>query len=404
MRSEGSPYFAALDRLRAVAILAVIAYHASNHLKWSPFSTAVSYGWCGVDLFFVISGFLITGILLRSRSEEGYFFNFYMRRVLRIWPLYFAFLFVMLVALPIAVPSAMTESLHSARPAWAFPLFLQNLLIHRKIVGPLGVTWSLAIEEQFYMLWPLFVWKFSRVTLKRLLYAVLVIEPVLRVLLSRFAPSLGQYTHTLTRLDGLAVGCLLALLAESFDISIWRRRALQIGIPALGVVALSGAFQYRPLLFSAVAVAMGAVVAFSVTLTALPCGGFLQYTGRISYGLYLIHLLAFDLFDSAKMRSTLHGNVGYLIVSLLLTYALASVSFYVYETPINSLKRFFRASSVAPPAINAYSPDQHPVDTPKVTIAACVGPIGISKEPSFGVSTSHPPVPIGDPSVLVSKV
>jgi peptidoglycan/LPS O-acetylase OafA/YrhL len=357
MRSERSPYFAALDGLRAVAILAVIAYHASNHLRWSPFSVAVKYGWCGVDLFFVISGFLITGILLRSRDEEGYFFNFYMRRVLRIWPLYFAFLFVMLIALPIAAPRAMAESLHSARPAWAFPLFLQNLLVHRKIVGPLGVTWSLAIEEQFYMLWPLFVWKFSRITLKRLLYAVLAIEPVLRILLSRFAPSISQYTHTLTRLDGLAVGCLLALFAESFDISTWRRRALQFGIPALGVVAASGAFQYRPLLFSAVAVAAGAVVAYSLTLTALPRKGFLQYTGRISYGLYLVHLLALDLFDSTKMRSTLHGNVGYLIASLLLTYALASVSFYLYEAPINSLKRFFRGGPVAPPVLDENLPD-----------------------------------------------
>jgi peptidoglycan/LPS O-acetylase OafA/YrhL len=97
-----------------------------------------------------------------------------------------------------------------------------------------------------------------------------------------------------------------------------------------------------------VAVTAGAVVAYSLTFTALPRKGFLQYTGRISYGLYLMHLLAFDLFDSAKMRGMLHGNVGYLIASLLLTYALASVSFYLYESPINSLKRFFRGSSISP--------------------------------------------------------
>ena len=176
-------------------------------------------------------------------------------------------------------------------------------------------------------------------------------------MLSQFAPSIGQYTHTLTRLDGLAVGCLLALLAESFDISTWRRRALQCGIPAFGVIALSGALQYRPLLYSAVAVAMGAVVAYSLTLTTLPRRGFLQYTGKISYGLYLMHLLAFDLFDSAKMRSILQGNVGYLIASLLLTYALASVSFYLYEGPINSLKRFFRGRPVARPVLDESLPD-----------------------------------------------
>jgi peptidoglycan/LPS O-acetylase OafA/YrhL len=174
-----------------------------------------------VDLFFVISGFLITGILLRSRTEDGYFRNFYMRRVLRIWPLYFAFLLLMLVVLPAASPSAMAKSMQSARPVWAFPLFLQNLLVYGKIVGPLGITWSLAIEEQFYMAWPFFVWKLSRTAL--------------------------------TRWNG-------------FEEAMWRRRALQFGLPALAIAAICAS--YRPLLYSAVAIAMGAVVAYSLTLNA----------------------------------------------------------------------------------------------------------------------------------------
>ena len=302
-------------------------------------SSVVSYGWCGVDLFFVISGFLITGILLRSRTEDGYFRNFYMRRVLRIWPLYFAFLLLMLIVLP----AAMAQSIQSARPAWAFPLFLQNLFIPRKIIGPLGITWSLAIEEQFYMAWPFFVWKLSRAALKRLLFAVLAIEPLLRILLTRFAVPISQYTHTLTRLDGLAAGCLLALLAwNGFDRAIWRRRALQFGLPALAIAAVCAS--HRPLLYSAVAIAMGSVVAYSLTLSA-SAKGFLAYTGRISYGLYLFHLLAFDLFDSPKMRARLHGDLGYLIASLFLTYALASISFYAFESPINGLKRYFRGDS-----------------------------------------------------------
>jgi peptidoglycan/LPS O-acetylase OafA/YrhL len=331
-----------LDILRAFAILAVIAFHGSNHLKWSLFSAAVSYGWCGVDLFFVISGFLITGILLRSRTEDGYFRNFYMRRVLRIWPLYFAFLSLMLVVLPAVAPGAMAQSIQSARPTWVFPLFLQNLFVQKKIVGPLGITWSLAIEEQFYMVWPFFVWKLSRTTLKRLLFAVLAVDPLLRILLTHFAVPISQYTHTLTRLDGLAAGCLLALLADGFDPATWRRRALQFGLPALGLAVVCAS--YRPLLYSALAIFMGSVVAYSLTLSA-PSKGFLAYTGRISYGLYLFHLLAFDLFDSAKMRGRLHGDVGYLIASFLLTYALASISLYAFESPINRLKRYFRGDS-----------------------------------------------------------
>jgi peptidoglycan/LPS O-acetylase OafA/YrhL len=292
----------------------------------------------------VISGFLITGILLRSRNDEGYFVNFYMRRVLRIWPLYFAFLFLMLVLLPIIAPGAMAESVQSAHPAWAFPLFLQNLLVHKKIVGPLGITWSLAIEEQFYMAWPFFVWNMSRATLKRWLIAILVAEPVLRILLTHFNVHISQYTHTLTRLDGIAVGCLLALLSENYDPAIWRRRALQFGFPALGVAVICAHFEYRPLLYSAVALVMSCVVAYSLTLSAPLSKGFLVYTGRISYGLYLLHLLTFDLFDSAKMRTRLHGSLGYLIASLVLTYTLASISFFAYEAPINGLKRFFRGA------------------------------------------------------------
>jgi peptidoglycan/LPS O-acetylase OafA/YrhL len=112
-------------------------------------------------------------------------------------------------------------------------------------------------------------------------------------------------------------------------------------MPALGVAVICAGFQYRPPLYSAVALVMGCIVAYSLTLPG-PSKGFLVYTGRISYGLYLLHLLAFDLFGSAKMRTRLHRSFGYLIASLVLTYALASISFFAYEAPINRLKRFFR--------------------------------------------------------------
>jgi peptidoglycan/LPS O-acetylase OafA/YrhL len=119
---------------------------------------------------------------------------------------------------------------------------------------------------------------------------------------------------------------------------------MQFGFPALGVAVICACFQYRPLLYSAVALVMSCVVAYSLTLPG-PSKGFLVCTGRISYGLYLLHLLAFDLFDSAKMRTRLHGSFGYLIASLVVTYALASISFFAYEAPINRLKRFFRGGS-----------------------------------------------------------
>jgi hypothetical protein len=132
-------YIWQFDILRGLAVLAVIYFHAGKHLprhQWLV--TSGWYGWCGVDLFFVLSGFLITGILLDARGTDGFFTNFYARRILRIWPLYFAMLGMLLVVLPHIVPAMMAESVASARPVWAYPLFLQNLFNYGKPVGPLG--------------------------------------------------------------------------------------------------------------------------------------------------------------------------------------------------------------------------------------------------------------------------
>ena len=116
-------YIWQFDILRGLAVLAVIYFHAGKHLPRHPWLvTSGWYGWCGVDLFFVLSGFLITGILLDARGTDGFFTNFYARRILRIWPLYFAMLGMLLVVLPHIVPAMMAESVASARPVWAYPL------------------------------------------------------------------------------------------------------------------------------------------------------------------------------------------------------------------------------------------------------------------------------------------
>src|SRR5208283_5957430 len=175
-----------LDAIRGLAVLLVLLHNTdqypSFHLQWIS-----ANGWMGVDLFFVLSGFLITGILFDAKKSERYFRNFYARRCLRIWPLYYSVLFFMFVVVPVLRPSQ-AHAVFEARssPWWAYPVFLQNFLIPipSMAIGPLGVTWSLAVEEQFYLFWPLVVKAFNANQLCKIAIAVICVSPALRFYLA----------------------------------------------------------------------------------------------------------------------------------------------------------------------------------------------------------------------------
>ncbi len=161
-----------LDGIRGAAILFVLAYHyfsngaGINNPIGRQFLKLFSIGWSGVDLFFVLSGFLIVGILLDAKSSNNYFSSFYIRRALRILPLYYLLLTLFLI-LPIFISNDGIFKL--TFPFWSYLLFIQNLFMIKFDLGTswLGVTWSLAIEEQFYLLLPILVWKLDK---KRLVY------------------------------------------------------------------------------------------------------------------------------------------------------------------------------------------------------------------------------------------
>src|SRR5271163_421935 len=208
-----------LDALRGLAVLLVLLHNTdrypSLHLQWIS-----SNGWMGVDLFFVLSGLLITGILLDTKRSEGYFTNFYARRCLRIWPLYYSALLFMFVIVPLLHPSE-GQNVFGARssPWWAYPLFLQNFLVPvpTNSTGLLGVTWSLAVEEQFYLVWPLVVRFCTEAQLRKIAIAVVCLSPVLRFYLSLHQVNI--YSNTFCRLDGLMAGALLAILIRSVSFS-----------------------------------------------------------------------------------------------------------------------------------------------------------------------------------------
>src|ERR1700760_1369307 len=180
-------YMPALDGLRAFAVLAVLLVH----FPWMPTPRLallerlhlwpiLRYGWVGVDLFFVISGFLITGILLDSKHTASYFRNFFARRALRIWPLYYAVLVFVFILCTFLRPHGTGAEILK----WGWPyyiLYLQNFVFSDNGVPLLGVTWSLAVEEQFYITWPFIVLLCIRKRLLTITVALFLASPVIRL-------------------------------------------------------------------------------------------------------------------------------------------------------------------------------------------------------------------------------
>jgi peptidoglycan/LPS O-acetylase OafA/YrhL len=343
-----------LDAVRGLAVLLVLMHNTdvypSLHL-----SLIANNGWMGVDLFFVLSGFLITGILLDAKKSEGYFKNFYARRCLRIWPLYYAALLFMFVIVPMLRPSE-AHTIFDARssPWWSYLLFIQNFLvpIPSSATGLLGVTWSLAVEEQFYLVWPLVVRFFNPSQLRNTAIAVVCVSPVLRFYLSSHGVDI--YSNTFCRLDGLMFGALLALLVRSRNFvpskllaPAWV--ALVVAAP-LAIVTDNSGFNARWVVFSLVAMASVSFVYLALFskqrwLQLILSSRFLIYSGTISYGIYILQKIPLD---AAK---TFHlDRYGYLAlpITAATTYVLAALSWNFLEKPFLKLKRFFAADDVKP--------------------------------------------------------
>jgi peptidoglycan/LPS O-acetylase OafA/YrhL len=236
-----------LDGLRGLAILLVVLYHATlfdvaNASGYRWFTALPRIGWSGVDLFFVLSGFLITRVLLRNRGAENYFRVFYTRRVARIFPLYYAVLALMFFVVPMIPVFAAQNAfwLGGSRETIWYWLYLSNVETARTGAFDhrfLDLTWSLAIEEQFYLVWPLCVWWLSRERLAALCVGAAAAAFALRcAFVAAGAHPLATYVLTPLRMDCLAIGALVAIVAEDPD--GWPRlaRAARIALPSAGAV------------------------------------------------------------------------------------------------------------------------------------------------------------------------
>lgn len=343
-------YFPELDGLRGLAILWVILYHCHDKLDGTPLFAIAKWGWAGVDLFFVLSGFLITGILLDSRSKSpsaGQFFrDFYARRILRIWPVYFLLLFLVYIGVPLIFGvSWLAEA--KAAPWLHYAFFIQNLFMV-PLPGTLGPTWSLAIEEQYYLLWaPLARWFHPR-SLSLLLGSVIVASPFLRIGLSGAV----SRTHTLIHLDGIAIGSLIAITLRYIFFSQKTWRSIARGVIVAGAAGLFYASSRFPaaldsafaLLFAGILLAAVSFTGTRGLYTSIWKLRWLQFYGRVSYGLYMIHILVFALlgnFDLMMVRHGTAGNLAIVLVRFLTATAIATLLWYGFEKPILRWKRCF---------------------------------------------------------------
>jgi peptidoglycan/LPS O-acetylase OafA/YrhL len=317
----------------------VLCVHCNFSFRTPWLETVRGWGWAGVDLFFVISGFLITSILLKSKHEPHYYRNFYARRGLRIWPLYFLLLVFIYGLTPHLGKWARQDVDLRLYPWPLYALYIQNLVLERLGSFPLVITWSLCVEEQFYLVWPLVVKRMSRRGMEILLLGVMAGEPLLRWWMK--AHGHGDYGFfTLVRLDAIAAGALIAL----------RPSWLKHGWVALPVAIW---LLYRGewiAVYSALAIGFASIVTFAVMRPnrVLGCAP-LRFIGKISYGIYITHPIMFGVFWGTPLylatRQFPHANLIHIVGQILMPLPVAILTWYLFEQPILRLKRHFEAGA-----------------------------------------------------------
>lgn len=369
-----------LDGLRGIAIAMVVINHfglyapvARDVPRW--WATVYMSGQVGVDLFFVLSGYLITRILLAAREGPNYFGNFYARRTPRIFPLYY----LVVVFVAFISPALFAKDgvyIHEAK--WLLTYQANVRIAWHGFMGwhthyDVNHFWSLAVEEQFYLVWPAVVLWFAGRRLRGVCLAV-----VGMALLTRAAIVLGHrplewaYFLTPCRLDALALGALLSLLPAAW-IQLRRRWITAVGACcAAGFVAIMAADARRTMAFVGYSIiAMGMACGVALALVAPTCSRYrrtlesapLRFLGRYSYGIYVFHCLFLPLlvpYLLAPVVKHVPSVVAGGIVSMLIgggaSTLIAMASFHFFEEPFLRLKRFFPYGATAPVAAHEPPP------------------------------------------------
>ncbi|MBV5302654.1 MAG: acyltransferase [Chlorobium sp.] len=348
------PHNPALDALRGIAVTFVFLFHA--HIK------GFSGAFIGVDIFFVLSGFLITLLMLLEHEAKGSISlpKFYMRRVLRLMPGLVVMLLTFLVVIFLRFHDAATR-LHHLQDALIALFYAANWTRALELNRPdmLGHTWSLATEEQFYLLWPLFMLLLLPLTKgfrTLLIAALLLLSWAWRVYLLFEGASWNRLYNGLDcRADMLLAGCLLAALWHGGYLDGWRRSPIVSKIllvaACIALVAISGSvdWQQPPLYLWGYAVIALATAIVILEIVSLPKGLFsrllsrkwLVWSGKISYGIYLWHYPVILLLDGVIPNNNLRA-----FIAALITLLLAVLSWYGVEQPFLQLKQRFQVKSI----------------------------------------------------------
>ena len=351
----------ALDGVRGLAILMVTVYRFSRGSDGAPggpglLLRAFHFGEQGVDLFFVLSGFLITGILLSSKPAPRYFRNFYLRRLLRIFPLYYG---VLVAAFVIAPMLSATSLVMRASPhqGWLW-LYGANLLIasrHAWMLDGFNHFWSLAVEEHFYLVWPLVIFCCSTRAAMRVCLGAMLLALGLRCLLVLRGDAVAAEALTPCRMDALAAGAWVALAAREWGLRRLAKGATIAAATSLtALVAVHGwdasVYSIRYTLYASL---FAAVIVLAVGVSPTAMGGrlvshrLLRFFGKYSYGLYvfqgIVAVLAAPFLDRLVRLcgSPLVGTLAFLLVGSATSLGLALVSWHLYERRFLALKRHF---------------------------------------------------------------
>ena len=354
------PYYPALDGLRGIACVLVVVYHL-----FPFFHQYLFFGWMAMDIFFVLSGFLITDILMKTIGDPHYLKFFYIRRLLRVFPLYYTALIFFLLIIP-NFKGLATGFDYFVKHQVYFWLFLQNWLL---IFNPsqtdsaLNHLWSMAVEEQFYLLWPLLV---ALVRKPKHLLIILVIlltgfSALRFVLWIQQIEQLSYFSFfTFTRFDGILIGCMVALLQKINPKFIGQNMAwIVLSFAAFNFLfyflnlEYKKSFPYLGLLgFSTFSMLFGLLVydiinRQSKIFTLVFDIGFLKMLGRISYGTYIFHwplYLLLNPYFASFAKSNLQGVPPHVFASTALTilsFIIGYASFHFFEIHFLRMKKHF---------------------------------------------------------------
>jgi peptidoglycan/LPS O-acetylase OafA/YrhL len=357
------PYYPALDGLRGLAILLVVLYHNFGFIKQSFF------GWLGVDLFFVLSGFLITSILLKELGTPDYLKNFFIRRVLRIFPLYFLCLIIFLILFPV-LGLYKKELAFFVKNQWWLWTYLQNWLYSFYLSDDakmLTHLWSLAVEEQFYLIWPFVILLVkSPRKLFFIMLAVLVLTILLRsiIWLSQIEDLNYTTLYTFTRIDGICIGSMVALLLRFKPKLISKNMtAIVLALAAMNFIFYfinqsdRNSYPYYAFVGYTTFCAMFGLLLHEIVtsndntiinkiLSIKP----LRFLGKISYGFYVYHWPVYimsqlyffnSLRDSLNLTDT-SSRLGASLLSTGLAFFISVISYNYFERYFLRLKNKFK--------------------------------------------------------------